>query len=152
MFHCALISFTSGILNIALLGLLWGLNETIIYNRYMNVSLLFWTKFEDRFGGVSSTDLKVADHAAQTTLNLLLKTLGRVGCRLRVLLIPVERRQSSVNIQDGMMEDTIIIVWNGWGPLSLIMLLILIFQKPFNVFFAFFSISLQSQMRESSVF
>lgn len=48
-------------------------------------------------------------HAAQTTLNLMLKTLGRVGGHLRVLLMHVMRRQSSVNIWGVIMEDTIII-------------------------------------------
>lgn len=47
--------------------------------------------------------------AAQTTLNLVLKTSGRVGGHLRVLLMPMMRRQSSLNIWDIIMEDTIII-------------------------------------------
>lgn len=48
-------------------------------------------------------------HAAQTTLNLVLKTLGRIGGHLRVLLIPVMRRQSSVNIWGVIIKDIIIL-------------------------------------------
>lgn len=70
----------------------------------------------------------MAEHTAPTTLNMMLETLRRVGCCPKILLMSVMKKQSCI-IGDEIMEDTIIIVWNGWEPLSSIMLWILSSKK-----------------------
>lgn len=48
--------------------------------------------------------------SAQTTLNLMFKTLSMVGCHPTVLQVSVMGRQSSVKIWDEKMGDTLIMV------------------------------------------